>query len=114
MSTLLPISSFTESFRILRRDAFVLCYDGGAALPEDIYLIFNGAGILIMQGYGLTETSPVLTSNNPESSRVGSVGRPIRNVQIRIAEGRRDRSEEPGCNAWLLQKARGDTRCDHG
>jgi long-chain acyl-CoA synthetase len=72
------------------------CITGGAALSEDIYLIFNGAGILIMQGYGLTETSPVLTSNNPESSRLGSVGRAIRNVQLRIAEDGEIEAKSPG------------------
>lgn len=61
------------------------CITGGAALPNDIYLIFNGAGIPIMQGYGLTETSPVITSNNPARRRLGSVGKPIRNMQVRIA-----------------------------
>ena len=39
------------------------CITGGAALSEDISLIFTGAGISIMQGYGLTETSPVISSN---------------------------------------------------
>ncbi|MEO7660494.1 MAG: long-chain fatty acid--CoA ligase, partial [Pyrinomonadaceae bacterium] len=61
------------------------CITGGAALPEEIYLIFTGAGISIMQGYGLTETSPVISSNNPEASRVGTVGQPIANVKVRIA-----------------------------
>ncbi|HSI89164.1 MAG TPA: long-chain fatty acid--CoA ligase [Pyrinomonadaceae bacterium] len=61
------------------------CITGGAALSDDIYLIFTGAGIAIMQGYGLTETSPVVSSNNPSSSRLGSVGKPIRNVDVRIA-----------------------------
>jgi long-chain acyl-CoA synthetase len=61
------------------------CITGGAALPDDMYLIFTGAGISIMQGYGLTETSPVLTSNNPSGARLGTVGKPIRNVQVRIA-----------------------------
>lgn len=41
------------------------CITGGAALSDDIYLIFNGAGVSIMQGYGLTETSPVISSSNP-------------------------------------------------
>src|SRR5688500_6177134 len=41
------------------------CITGGAALPDEIYLIFTGSGVPIMQGYGLTETSPVITSNNP-------------------------------------------------
>ena len=61
------------------------CITGGAALPDDIYLVFTGAGISIMQGYGLTETSPVITSNNPVDVRLGSVGKPIRNTKVRIA-----------------------------
>ncbi len=61
------------------------CITGGAALSDDIYLIFTGAGIAIMQGYGLTETSPVISSNNPAFLRVGTVGKPIRNVKVRIA-----------------------------
>jgi long-chain acyl-CoA synthetase len=62
------------------------CITGGAALSDEIYLIFTGAGISIMQGYGLTETSPVISSNNPTAVRVGTVGRPIRNVKVRIAD----------------------------
>jgi len=62
------------------------CITGGAALSDDIYLIFTGAGIPIMQGYGLTETSPCITSNNPHFKRLGTVGRPIRHVEVRIAE----------------------------
>lgn len=62
------------------------CITGGAALPDDIYLIFTGAGIPIMQGYGLTETSPVITSSNPFEVKLGTVGKPIRNFRVRIAE----------------------------
>lgn len=62
------------------------CITGGAALSDDIWLIFTGASISIMQGYGLTETSPVVSSNNSIDARLGTVGKPIRNVQIRIAE----------------------------
>lgn len=62
------------------------CITGGAALSDSIYLIFMGAGIPIMQGYGLTETSPVISSNNPDSVKLGTVGKPIRNVKVRIAE----------------------------
>jgi len=61
------------------------CITGGAALSDEIYLIFTGAGIRIMQGYGLTETSPVISSSNPANVRVGTVGKAIRNVRIRIA-----------------------------
>ncbi len=72
------------------------CITGGAALADDIYLIFNGAGISIMQGYGLTETSPVISSNNPQFSRLGSVGKPIRNVQVRIAKDGEIEATGPG------------------
>lgn len=61
------------------------CITGGAALPDEIFLIFTGAGISIMQGYGLTETSPVITSNNPSAVKLGTVGKPIHNMRIRIA-----------------------------
>jgi long-chain acyl-CoA synthetase len=61
------------------------CITGGAALSESINYIFKGANILIMQGYGLTETSPVITTNTPLYSKVGSVGKPIPNVEIRLA-----------------------------
>ena len=61
------------------------CITGGAALSDDIYLIFTGAGISILQGYGLTETSPVITSNNQLNRRLGTVGKTIRNVEIRLA-----------------------------
>ena len=58
---------------------------GGAALPEELGYIFYGAGLPIVQGYGLTETSPVICVNGPEDNRVGTVGRPIRHVEVRIA-----------------------------
>ena len=62
-----------------------LLISGGAALPEDLAYIYIGAGLPIMQGYGLTETSPVITTGSLEYNRVGTVGRPIPNVEIRIA-----------------------------
>ncbi|HYX40695.1 MAG TPA: AMP-binding protein, partial [Pyrinomonadaceae bacterium] len=58
---------------------------GGAALPEEIGYIFMGAGLPIVQGYGLTETSPVITTGDPADNQVATVGRPIRNVEVRIA-----------------------------
>ncbi len=62
------------------------CITGGAPLSDEIFLIFTGAGISILQGYGLTETSPVVTSNTPMHTRLGTVGKPIRNVEIRLAD----------------------------
>jgi long-chain acyl-CoA synthetase len=58
---------------------------GGAPLSKSLGEFFWAIGIPIYQGYGLTETSPVLTNNYPRN-RVGSSGRPIENVQIRIAD----------------------------
>jgi len=63
-----------------------LLISGGAALPEELGYIYLGAGIPIIQGYGLTETSPVITTAQMEDNRIGTVGKPIPNVQIRIAE----------------------------
>ncbi len=77
----LVFSKFREFFGGRLR----FCITGGAALSNDIFLIFNGAGVLIMQGYGLTETSPVVTSSNPIDVKLGTVGKPIRNVEVRIA-----------------------------
>jgi long-chain acyl-CoA synthetase len=62
-----------------------LLISGGAALPEDLSSIYIGAGLPIVQGYGLTETSPVITAGVIEDNRVGTVGKPIRNVQVRLA-----------------------------
>jgi long-chain acyl-CoA synthetase len=58
---------------------------GGAALPEELGYMYLGAGIPILQGYGLTETSPGITSCTLATNRIGTVGRPIPNVEIRIA-----------------------------
>jgi long-chain acyl-CoA synthetase len=63
-----------------------LLVSGGAALPEDLAYIYIGVGIPIVQGYGLTETSPVITTSRIEDNRVGTVGTAIPNVEIRIAE----------------------------
>jgi long-chain acyl-CoA synthetase len=63
-----------------------LLVSGGAALPEDLSYIYLGAGIPIVQGYGLTETSPVITTSGVDDMRPGTVGKAIPNVEIRIAE----------------------------
>lgn len=62
-----------------------LLVSGGAALPEELALLYIGAGLPIVQGYGLTETSPVITAGVVEDNRVGTVGKTIRNVEVRIA-----------------------------
>ncbi|MBV9216116.1 MAG: long-chain fatty acid--CoA ligase [Acidobacteria bacterium] len=81
------------------------CITGGAALSDEIFLIFTGAGISIMQGYGLTETSPVISSNNPDGVRVGTVGRPIHNVHVRIALDGEIEVKGPGVMAGYFGNA---------
>ncbi len=59
---------------------------GSAPLREDVGRLFYGLGIPILEGYGLTETAPVLTVNLPHRIRFGSVGPPLPNVEIRIGD----------------------------
>jgi len=59
---------------------------GGAALPPEISRVFTGLGLTVLQGYGLTETSPIACANRPEDNLPASVGRPIPGVQVRIGE----------------------------
>lgn len=59
---------------------------GGAALSPNVMRFFNGIGYKVGMGYGLTETSPVMTSSLPTQIRIGSAGLPLEDVEIRIAE----------------------------
>jgi long-chain acyl-CoA synthetase len=59
---------------------------GGAPLGIDTAKWFASVGIALWEGYGLTETSPVIALNTPKSHRMGSVGRPLDNVELKLAE----------------------------
>ena len=75
-------------FRPLRRkaglDSIRIFCSGGAPLPPHISEFFNMLGFDFLQGYGMTEASPVISVNRPENIEFGSVGPPIGNVEVRI------------------------------
>jgi long-chain acyl-CoA synthetase len=58
---------------------------GSAPLPVSVNEFFHGAGLPIIEGYGLTETAPILTVNPPAAPRIGTVGRAVADVELRIA-----------------------------
>jgi len=59
---------------------------GGAPLPVDVLEFFLAIGIVVLEGYGLTESSPIISVNYPDKIEIGTVGMPMNEIEIKIAE----------------------------
>lgn len=98
VSFLIGLSNFLLKLHIdIRRKLFKQLIDalggsmrfiisGGAPLDKKISNWFNSIGIYLVQGYGLTETSPVIAAENSYERRAGSVGKPMQDVEIQIVD----------------------------
>ena len=95
----LKLSAFLHRFGIdISRKLFAEVYDvlggklryflcGGAPLDKQLVEFFAALGITVLQGYGITECSPAVTTNLPEANRIGSVGRQFKCCEVRIIDG---------------------------
>jgi long-chain acyl-CoA synthetase len=84
---------------------------GGAPLGIDTARWFASAGIALWEGYGLTETSPVIALNTPLSHRIGSVGVPLPNIELKLAEDGELLVRGPSVFAGYWQKAGATAEC---
>ena len=78
----LVYSKFRESFG----GELEILVTGGASLNKDIYQFFVNIGLNLYQGYGLTEFSPVICTNNPTHSKVGTSGLPLSDVEVKLSQ----------------------------
>ncbi len=80
---------------------FVCVVSGGAPLPPDLEQFWRGLGYVVVQGYGLTETAPIISFSHPFHVLHGTVGRPLVGLEVRLAEDGeilvRGDTVSPGC-----------------
>jgi long-chain acyl-CoA synthetase len=89
---------------------------GGAALSERLGHFFRGVGVTVLEGYGLTETSPAAAVNHPGRQKIGTVGLPLPGVAVKIADDGeillKGKTIFPGY--WRNEQATADTFTDDG
>lgn len=83
--------------------AIRMCTSGGAPLPQFVIEAFERQRILLCEGYGLTETSPVITVSTEEANRPGSVGKPLPGVEIRTTQAGEIETRGPHVMAGYYQ-----------
>ncbi|MGH9520423.1 MAG: AMP-dependent synthetase/ligase, partial [Terriglobales bacterium] len=84
---------------------------GGAPLGVDTAKWFASVGVAVWEGYGLTETSPVIALNNPKMQRMGSVGQPIANAELKFAKDGELLTRGPAVFVGYWQKPEADAEC---
>jgi long-chain acyl-CoA synthetase len=93
-----------------------LAVSGGAGIHPEILGFFRNIGVNIIEGYGLTETSPVISTNSPTRNKVGTVGQPLEGVMVKIGHDReilvKGESVTPGY--WKNSEATGEAFDEDG
>jgi len=84
-----------------------IAVSGGAALPPPVARLFLGLGLNLIQGYGMTESSPVVCANHPDDNDPDSVGPPLMGIQVRIGDNDELQVDSPGVmlGYWNNHKA---------
>ncbi len=95
---------------------FVFAVSGGAPLSRDLAEFFWGAGVPIYEGYGLSETSPVISVNGRNAVKMGTVGKPIEGVTVKIAADGEILSKGPNImkGYWKMDKETAEVIDDEG
>lgn len=109
----LPLLNKLVAAKVMQRmgGRLRLAVSGGAPLPEQVARLFIGLGLNLLQGYGLTETSPVISVNEPDNNFPGSVGRAIPGVAVKIGDNDELMVRGPGnmLGYWNNHKATAQT-----
>ena len=108
----LVASKITE--KLGGRLRFTVC--GGAPLSSEVARLFIGLGVPVVQGYGLTETSPVISVNRLEDNLPSSVGRPLQGVEVKVGENDELLTRSPAVmlGYWNNPEATGETIDEQG